>query len=281
MGAEREVEELDPFGYSGSGVEGYPQELQPPDGWGDSFDIEAHIWPANSTSKEYRLPGGSNKRQGLYFYRNDRLLSGGGWHGMREEEPHSSLARVVVDLHVDVERQAGVNVRKARVRLAPEMLTAIEKACSEDGTTFSNYVSTANKAYRTGEKSNPKSFPLVPDGGYPAQLTKMLSNLLDHGKTGHARTFDFEWYDYGEDSTFFEVGRKERVIWLNEAFHELLRSGERRSKNDGTLVKTLLFIILRGFLDAERLVAKKQGYLDELNAMLAAAAQEELRRRKL
>ena len=51
--------------------------------------IKAHIWPPNTEVPEYKLPGGSNGPQGFYFYRNNRLIQGGGWNGIREVEPHS------------------------------------------------------------------------------------------------------------------------------------------------------------------------------------------------
>jgi len=278
LGPERRVVALDPFGYKNSGAKAYPVKMYAPEPSKDHFSIEAHIWPPNSTTKEYKLPGGTNRRQGLYFYRNDRLLSGGTWHGIREEESHSSLARVAIDLEVEVERKASVDVRKARVKLTPEMQEAISSAETADGRTFRQYLSIANENYRTAKKKDPKSFPLVPDEGYPRALTKMLQELLDSGNTGNARTVDFEWYDFEDEEVFFEIDRPEKIIWLNEAFRELFRTGKRLSKNDGVLTKTLLFIILRDLLDTERLAKKKLAYIDQLNEILFASAQNDLSR---
>jgi len=280
VGPGRHVDILDPFGYSNTGSKGYPKEMVPPESFGDKLEITSHIWPSKSTTKNYKLPGGANKRQGLYFYRNNRLLSAGSWHGIRDEDPHMSLARAEIDLKVDVKRASGVNVKKARISLTPEMRSAIENSKAKDGTIFRKYMSRAQKLYRKQEKKNPRSFPLVPDGGYPRALTRLLSELLDKNRTGSARKFDFEWYEFeeGEDA-FFGIDRTEREIWLNRAYRELFRSGERLSRNDGILVKTLLFILLRGYLDTERMSAKKQEYLNLLDKILAEAAKAELRRR--
>jgi hypothetical protein len=65
------------------------------------LDLEAHIWPSNSTGLGYKLGGGKvAERQGFYFYRNDRLIQAGGWNKWRESdaEPHSSLARVKINI---------------------------------------------------------------------------------------------------------------------------------------------------------------------------------------
>lgn len=47
----------------------------------------------------------------------------------------------------------------------------------------------------------------------------MLQKLLDHGRTGNARTFDFEWHDFNDGpDLFFQIDRKQRIIWLNSTF---------------------------------------------------------------
>jgi hypothetical protein len=87
------IDGLNPFGYSASGAQNFPMKFVPSDGYEKHFEITAHIWPPNSTPPEYALPGGANSRQGFYFYRNDRLIQGGGWNGMRETEPYWIASR--------------------------------------------------------------------------------------------------------------------------------------------------------------------------------------------
>jgi hypothetical protein len=276
-GVPRTVGMLDPFAYSESGLKGFPLRLVAPGPYGKQLTIRAHIWPARSNAPEYKLPGGANKRQGLYFYRNDRLLSGGTWHGIREEDPHASLARVEIDLAIDVEREASVDVRKARVKLTPELSQAIEQAKAKNGTTFSEYLSAANTVYRKAESHDPRSIPLIPAGGYPRELTQKLKKLLDRGFSGRYRELEFVWTGFDPDSdAFFRIDRGTHQIFLNEQYRELFRQGTRSSPVDAALVKTLLFVLLNRSLELERTSSKQEKWLTELNSMLATACNYEL-----
>ena len=78
------VAPLNPFGYEGTGWKGFPANMAMEGDHAGKFGITAHIWPPNSDKAEYKLPGGTNSRQGFYFYRNNRLIQGGGWNGIRE-----------------------------------------------------------------------------------------------------------------------------------------------------------------------------------------------------
>jgi hypothetical protein len=75
------LDPLDPFGYERTGQDGFPARLILDGEYKDRITIKAHIWPPNSNAAEYKLPGGTNARQGFYFYRNNRLIQGGGWNG--------------------------------------------------------------------------------------------------------------------------------------------------------------------------------------------------------
>lgn len=278
-GVSRSVPKLDPFGYDGSGAPGYPLRLLPPAPYDRMLTIRAHVWPPKSSRPEYKLPGGSNRRQGLYFYRNGRLLSGGTWHGIRDEDPHSSLARVEIDLAVDVEREASVDVRKAMVKLTPELRRAIAESTSKNGIDFTQFLNRANAAYRRGESHDPKNLPLIPASGYPRELSKQLMKLLDKGNTGRSRRMEFVWTDLGKESAdFFRIDRDNLRILLNERFRKLFRQGERTSPVDAALVKTLLFVLLGRSVQIERITAKQEAWLEELNRMLALAGSYEIDR---
>jgi hypothetical protein len=276
-GVPRNVEKLDPFGYGEPGDKEYPLKLTAQEPFDGNLTIRAHVWPPNSSAKEYKLPGGANKRQGLYFYRNNRLLSGGTWHGIREEDPHASLARVEVDLAVDVEREASVDVRKAMVKLTPELRKAIQEAKGANGASFAKYLKAADTAYRKAESKNPKNLPLIPEGGYPKNLMHQLKRLLDHSNTGKHRSLDYEWASFESgDREFFRIDRDGQRIILNEVFRPLFRQSSRSSPTDAALVKTLLFVLLSRSVQLERITAKQGAWLFELNTMLAIAAKHEL-----
>jgi hypothetical protein len=278
-GPPRKVEALDPFGYGDSFLKDYPVELVAAGDYAGSMEIIAHIWPPNSASKEYKLPGGAIKRQGLFFYRNNRLLAGGGWYGIKDGlDAHDSLGRVEIHLKKNVERETSVDVRKAMVKLTPNMREAIAQSKSRDGLTFRRYLSDVNKAYRKKVQSDPKSSPLIPQGGYPSELTEGLKRLLDQHKTGDLRPMDFEWVEFHDDEPiFFDINRQESKCYLNARYRPLFCRSDRNRKNDAVLVKTLLFLLLKDTLDKERLSEKQEKWLNELNRMMSLSGNFELK----
>src|SRR5262249_2155326 len=130
------LDPLDPFGYPQTGNSGFPATMLLDGQYKDRVAIKAHVWPPNSTAAEYKLPGGANARQGFYFYRNHRLIQGGGWNGMREAEPHSSLARLEVDIASDFDVDVSLDVKKVEIQLPPDLAGSIRKAKTASGVDF-------------------------------------------------------------------------------------------------------------------------------------------------
>src|SRR5262249_44662282 len=139
--------------------------------------ITAHIWPPKSSLPGYKLPGGSNSRQGFYFYRNNRLIQGGGWNGMREAEPHSSLARLEVDIDATVDIDVRLDVKTVEIQLPSALVAAIQTAKTASGLDFKRYLAIADKAYRTRTLLE-SELPLVPSVGLAAPLAKYLHQEL-------------------------------------------------------------------------------------------------------
>ena len=131
--------------------------------------MKAHIWPPNAKDPQYKLGGGRvAARQGFYFYRNKRLIQAGGWNGWREHdaEPHSSLARVAVDMPPELDRHFRLNVQKSKVDVPPNFVSALEAARS-GVTTFAHYVRDAVDVYRSAV-TMPSTIPLTLGAGIPA-----------------------------------------------------------------------------------------------------------------
>ena len=113
---------------------------------GSSFVVKPYVLPhrdrfANET--EYNAaggPGGWGARQGFYVYRGKRLLVAGSWLGLggarnwtRDEA--SRLARVLVDLPTELDRDWRIDVRKSQARPPGALrarLTAIAGRCREE-----------------------------------------------------------------------------------------------------------------------------------------------------
>jgi len=84
-------------------------------------------------------PAKWNRQQGLYFYRNDRLVQGGGWNRLRTADEHTKLARVSVDLPAGSEQLFGLNVAKMRVTIPRTLrndLMAIASGVAAEASTY-------------------------------------------------------------------------------------------------------------------------------------------------
>jgi hypothetical protein len=156
-----DVEPIDPFAYGRSGSSGYPKTLIAQSGR-LNLPLVCHIWPARSDSHYFTLTGGVVDRfQGFYLYRNDRLLSAGQWNGVAQESKRRRLARVSVDIedHLDA---FTMSVEKSGVRMSADLVRAVEHAIAADGTTFGDYLSTAEEVFQAGNKRARLRRPLLP-----------------------------------------------------------------------------------------------------------------------
>ncbi len=72
-------------------------------------------------------PRGWVSQQGAYVYRNNRLLSHGGWLGLGRVEQRYHLARVRVDFESDGDMAWNIDVRKARARVPDVLKSALRR----------------------------------------------------------------------------------------------------------------------------------------------------------
>ena len=238
------IRSLNPFAYNVSGHKAFPARLLV-EGYDDLVSVTGHIWPANSKQSEYRLPGGANSRQGLYFYRNNRLIQGGGWNGIREIDPHLSLARVSIDLSPKFDVDISLDVKKIEVQLPPDLVTAILSAKTNSGLDFKKFLTFAQNAYRS-RSALPSEIPLALGAGIPKKLQKKVVRELNLEKQKKLRRLSFQWRDF-EDSSLFEVDRGELTIFLNRAYRRSLLHGLDGSSTDIPVTKCLLFYCFATF----------------------------------
>lgn len=81
------------------------------------------------------LGGRMNENQGLYFYRLDRLIKWGGWHGVFAEDEHTKLLRVTVDFDRSADELMRVTIAKNEVKLSVKLCEAIKEAVKDGRTT--------------------------------------------------------------------------------------------------------------------------------------------------
>ena len=269
------VEPVNPFGYNRSGKPGYPKELiaQLPK---EKVKLQCHIWPARSESPEYRLYGQPVENfQGLYLYRNKRLLSGGGWGGIIQEHKSYKLARVAIDIddHLDLFK---MSVDKSDVELTSKLVAAVEKAESITGTTFSDYLDASKDAFRKGNARQRKRTKILPPGQGLHPSVKAAIERESPVLAGQ-EPVRIRWENLAEPS-FVEMDRKNRTLWLNKKYRTAIAGDGPSGVNDAPLVKALLFLLFEDLLRGRAMGPKDKETYDFWMQVLTAAADAEQKR---
>jgi hypothetical protein len=267
------VEALDPFGYKQTGRPGFPKTFKAKADGQPKLELVAHIWPPNSDLHEYKLPGGANARQGFYFYRNNRLIQAGGWNGLRETEPHSSLARVAIDLDPELDLQMSLDVKKSEIHLPPALAATVMEASAGKDMTFTKYLSIANDTYRTRSMTE-SELPLVPSAGIPAGMRDVMLRVLGLPKSTRHRKINFEWSNLDPDLVFW-ADRENDVLLLNARHRKRLLHGLPGSATDLPALKCLLFLVAQDVFRSERIGGRLKERLEIANLMLRQAIKHE------
>jgi hypothetical protein len=261
------VEPLNPFPAT-SGLRGYPADFRTTLGVYGNLMFHAHLWPPKSPDPGYKLGGKVAQRQGFYFFRNDRLIQAGGWNGWRDDaEPHSSLARVEVDLSSKFDDAFAISVQKSAIDAPPGFLDAVEAARS-GRTTLSDYIRDAIELYRTAETPGGRNRPMV-SKGLRRQLRKRLETAI--GADGASSGIELRWSSELRSDEAFRIDSGSRVIELNEMFRPLVLGGGPASAGDAPVFKTLLFLLLGDDALRERRSERVAERHRLLNACLVAA----------
>ncbi|GAA1899059.1 ATP-binding protein [Williamsia serinedens] len=72
-----------------------------------------------------------NRQQGLYIYRENRLVQWGSWGGTRGIDEHTKLARASIDFDNDLDEIFNINVAKMRVAIPGQLKQMLERPISE------------------------------------------------------------------------------------------------------------------------------------------------------
>lgn len=121
----KKVEPWNPFCEGESELvanETMPVELA--DGRSSSFTVKAFVLPrreefsSEEAAKRARI---TNERQGIYIYRENRLIHDASWLNMFQQEPHFSLIRVEFSFDHDLDDAFNVDIKKSRILLIEEL----------------------------------------------------------------------------------------------------------------------------------------------------------------
>lgn len=275
-GTRIEVEPIDPFGYTRSGAAGYPKALYAQTEAG-TLTFNAHIWPGRSGSERFKLILGPHMHQGLYFYRNGRLLQAGGdWHGISELDKHLQLARVSIDIESSPVGLFKMNPEKSRVIPSTEFTALAHRAAAQDDTTFIDYLQWAKEHQREASKRNRNRKPMIPPGkGFTPALRKAIGREIPVRDGAEPINFKWKRFENGDD-IFFEVDRETSTLWLNAKYRpELSPNSQRASVNDAALLKALLYLLVEDVFQGDYLGSRDRDNIELWQEILTAAAQDE------
>jgi hypothetical protein len=267
------VEPINPFAYIQSGVRGYPKTL-----WanfdGKKIPLQCHIWPGSSDSQYFKLFGATVDRfQGFYLYRNDRLLSAGGWGGVVDDNKRRKLARVSIDIqdHLDA---FSMSMEKTGVRMIADLVRAIEVAQADDGTSFQEYLAVAEETFKESNKRVQKRRPIIPPGaGLHPRVKKAIAGELKFIEG--EESVEIRWTRLpGED--FVEIDRNQRILWLNSRYRPAILKGTHGGMNDVPLIKALLFVLYEDIFRGTAFGARDKDNASMWQQILTAAAEAEL-----
>ncbi|MEV8393957.1 MULTISPECIES: ATP-binding protein [unclassified Streptomyces] len=271
------VEPLDPFGYPVSGHPEYPKAFTISVPSVGDITLDAHIWTPKSNLDEYKAVGSVMDRQGFYFYRHDRLVQAGGWNNFRQPEQHLSLSRVAVDLPDRPGDVFRLTVKKAGVDASPEFTSALETAVDTEGSTFLDYLTSADTIYREARKrSGTTRKPVLPPGkGLDPAVRETIEDELP--TIAHEEPIALRWQKL-DNELFFDIDREDRTIVLNQHYRAAILGGRRGGLNDAPLLKSLMYILLHQVFEKEYSGSREKDNLVLWQSILVSAARSELDR---
>lgn len=272
VGAQFEAESLDPFAYHHTGHPEYPKVLVADHGDG-RLEFNCHIWPGRSKSPNFRLPGGTTERQGLYFYRADRLLQAGGWDGLTAADPRLQLARVAIDITDDVAGLFSMNPEKSRVTVGPDFAHLAEAARDASDAHMASYLQDAEAAYkRSRERSRDRRKMLPPGKGFGPLVRRAIGEEIPF--IPGEEPIDIRWRRF-QSLDLFAVDRDGRTLWLNDHYRSALVGNGRGGLNDAPLVKALLYLLIEDVFEGEYLGAKDKDNIAIWQEILTSAARSQ------
>lgn len=146
---DRFLEPLDPLAVQyQSGQWDPPDEIPLPQG---TVKVRCRTLPhhkmiSKEAWEEIGGPEGHLKSQGLYVYREKRLIIAGGWLGLARQTELTKLCRIAVDIPNTMDAEWKIDVKKASAQLPPMVRERLKKVVER-------FVGTSKRTYRSrGQK---------------------------------------------------------------------------------------------------------------------------------
>ncbi|WP_374975020.1 sigma-70 family RNA polymerase sigma factor [Microbacterium trichothecenolyticum] len=266
-GAPRVVKPIDPFEFERWGSTGYPRALDAELAGGGRLTLTCYILPPAVEGPHVKMLGRPRVAwQGLFVYRNDRLLHTGGWLQLHPDGGvDTQLARAVIELTSDVLDAVAMNAEKRGVVLRPSAMQALEHART-DGFSLKAYFDDAREVWRRGQQRELRAQPFAAVGeGAPSGLESLVEKTL--GVRDDAPAISFGWVELAPRQLYsFEP--LTGLVWLNSQHRVELEADPPRLE----LLKTSIFLLLEAHAGKERLAGHTRQRLDVVHAALASVA---------
>lgn len=264
-GAPRLVKPIDPFAFEQSGATGYPRELVADLSGGGRLRMTCHLLAPAVDGPNVKMLGRPRVSwQGLYVYRNDRLLHSGGWLQLHPDGGvDTQLARAAIELTPDVLGAVVMNAEKRGVVLRPSAMQALERARTDDFS-LTGYFNDAAEAWRRGRPREFRPLPFAALGeGAPSGLESLVEKTV--GVRDDATAISFGWGDL-LPRQLYSFEPLTGLVLLNSQHGAELEEDPARLE----LLKTSIFLLLEPHAGKERLAAHTRQRLDVVHAALAA-----------
>lgn len=158
--------------------------------------VKPYVLPHESklSQEEHRQasgPRGWNAQQGFYVYRNRRLIVSGSWLGMYQQEEHTKLARIQLDIQNSVDQTWHIDVRKATAvppAVIRRQLQQIAQRTRQVARKVYGHRGAALSKKLEGSITHVWEEKLVPDGGHTYRVNRkhlIIKEALD-AKNGKA-----------------------------------------------------------------------------------------------
>ncbi|WP_371827937.1 ATP-binding protein [Rhodococcoides fascians] len=267
-GPPRAVNPLSPFAYRGVGQSGYPKEL--PVNVGDVIGTaHLHIWPHRDKGPGFVLGGRpATESQGLYVYRNDRLLQAGGWSGLAASGVDIAFARVALDLTPGMEEHVTINPEKVGTTFDDELRNALVSARAADGTTLGSFREDAKHAAKLAKQrtASPIDAPL-PGVGLPVSVKDAFDT---HTEPNDTLPIDIRWRILPDDQVY-DIDVSEHRLVLNAKYRSVIVGHRSLDIDDAPLIKSLLLLLLEDHFVGTGSGAKRKREESAWQAILLAA----------
>lgn len=267
-GTPRPVTAIDPFSYRGLGHSGYPKELPVvvKDATGTAH---LHIWPHRDKGPGFVQGGRSEtESQGLYIYRNDRLLQAGGWNGLATSKIDLAFARVVIELTPEMENHVTINPEKIGTTFDHELRGALARARAVDGTTLAQFREDAKHAAKLAKQRTASPIEAPPPGdGLPTSVKEAFSTYTE---PNDAFPIDIRWRLLPEEQVY-SIDLDSHQLVVNVRYRAAVVGHKSLDIDDAPLFKSLLLLLLEDHFVGTGSGAKKKREEAAWQAILLAA----------